>query len=241
MSHNLMNTWLANIKSDDIDGGLADNFDGSLSGLGSELGANTYNMSEALLALPSVFKQENGSRLKSGSSRSESSKQTSSLLQDQFSSISSPSLTLTLGKGSPLSLQNDLTMSSVHSLSLPSLQQHGDTLDHMNSEWVNLMTSMKLQEVDDNENRFQYVLCAATSPATRLTEETLTYLNQGQSYEIKLKQLKDAGDAEEHALKSIVRVVFHERRLQYMEKEQLEVWKLTRPGERIVDIGMTIQ
>lgn len=235
-----MNTWLANIKSDDIDGGLADNFDGSLSGLGSELGANTYNMSEALLALPSVFKQENGSRLKSGSSRSESSKQTSSLLQDQFSSISSPSLTLTLGKGSPLSLQNDLTMSSVHSLSLPSLQQHGDTLDHMNSEWVNLMTSMKLQEVDDNENRFQYVLCAATSPATRLTEETLTYLNQGQSYEIKLKQLKDAGDAEEHALKSIVRVVFHERRLQYMEKEQLEVWKLTRPGERIVDIDIPL-
>ena len=34
-----------------------------------------------------------------------------------------------------------------------------------------------------------------------------------------------------------MRVVFHERRLQYMEKEQLDVWKLTRPGERIVDIG----
>lgn len=44
MSHNLMNNWLANIKSDDIDGGLADDFDGSLSGLGVELGASTYNM-----------------------------------------------------------------------------------------------------------------------------------------------------------------------------------------------------
>ena len=39
------------------------------------------------------------------------------------------------------------------------------------------------------------------------------------------------------SFQSIVRVVFHERRLQYMEKEQLDVWKLTRPGERIVDIG----
>jgi len=39
------------------------------------------------------------------------------------------------------------------------------------------------------------------------------------------------------SVQSIVRVVFHERRLQYMEKEQLDVWKLTRPGERIVDIG----
>ena len=39
----------------------------------------------------------------------------------------------------------------------------------------------------DNENKilpFQYVLCAATSPAVKLHDETLTYLNQGQSYEI---------------------------------------------------------
>lgn len=39
--------------------------------------------------------------------------------------------------------------------------------------------------------RFQYVLGAATSMAIKLTEETLTYLNQGQSYELKLKKLGD--------------------------------------------------
>jgi len=38
---------------------------------------------------------------------------------------------------------------------------------------------------------FQYVLAAATSIATKVNEETLTYLNQGQSYEIKLKKLGD--------------------------------------------------
>lgn len=35
----------------------------------------------------------------------------------------------------------------------------------------------------DTENKilpFQYVLCAATSPAVKLHDETLTYLNQGQ-------------------------------------------------------------
>lgn len=35
----------------------------------------------------------------------------------------------------------------------------------------------------DNENKilpFQYVLCAATSPAVKLHDETLTYLNQGE-------------------------------------------------------------
>lgn len=39
--------------------------------------------------------------------------------------------------------------------------------------------------------RFQYVLAAATSIATKQNEDTLTYLNQGQSYEIKLKKLGD--------------------------------------------------
>lgn len=35
----------------------------------------------------------------------------------------------------------------------------------------------------ENENKilpFQYVLCAATSPAVKLHDETLTYLNQGE-------------------------------------------------------------
>jgi len=39
------------------------------------------------------------------------------------------------------------------------------------------------------------------------------------------------------AVQSVIRVVFHERRLQYMEREQLDIWRQTRPGERIVDIG----
>lgn len=30
--------------------------------------------------------------------------------------------------------------------------------------------------------RFQYILNAATSPATRMSEETLTYLNQGNAH-----------------------------------------------------------
>lgn len=39
-------------------------------------------------------------------------------------------------------------------------------------------------------------------------------------------------------LQSVVRVIFHERRLQYMEREQLTLWRQTRPGERILDIGI---
>lgn len=34
-------------------------------------------------------------------------------------------------------------------------------------------------ESESKNPPFQYVLCAATSPAVKLQEETLTYLNQG--------------------------------------------------------------
>jgi len=38
-------------------------------------------------------------------------------------------------------------------------------------------------------NKFQFILIAPTSPAVKLNEETLTYLNQGQNYELKLTKL----------------------------------------------------
>ena len=43
MSHSLSN-WINHIKADDIDGGLAADFDGSFSGLGADLSSSTYNM-----------------------------------------------------------------------------------------------------------------------------------------------------------------------------------------------------
>ncbi|AWP12736.1 putative transcription factor CP2-like 1 [Scophthalmus maximus] len=89
---------------------------------------------------------------------------------------------------------------------------------------------------------FQYVLCAATSPAVKQQEETLTYLNQGQSYEIRLlnRKLVEYTDISSKYVKSIVRVVFHDRRLQYMEHQQLEGWRWNRPGDRILDIDVPL-
>lgn len=37
-------------------------------------------------------------------------------------------------------------------------------------------------------------------------------------------------------LKTILRVCFHDRRLQYIEKELIEQWKDQRPSERILEI-----
>uniref|UniRef100_A0A8D2D0B1 Transcription factor CP2 n=1 Tax=Sciurus vulgaris TaxID=55149 RepID=A0A8D2D0B1_SCIVU len=141
-----------------IESGLVQDFDASLSGIGQELGAGAYSMSD-VLALP-IFKQEESN--------------------------------------------------------LP----------------------------PDNENEilpFQYVLCAATSPAVKLHDETLTYLNQGQSYEIRMLDNRKLGELPEingKLVKSIFRVVFHDRRLQYTEHQQLEGWRWNRPGDRILDIDI---
>ncbi|XP_055689943.1 transcription factor CP2-like protein 1 isoform X2 [Lutzomyia longipalpis] len=88
--------------------------------------------------------------------------------------------------------------------------------------------------------RFQYVLAAATSIATKSNEDTLTYLNQGQSYEIKLKKLGDLSPYRNKILRSIIKICFHERRLQYMEKEQMQQWQSSRPGERIVEVDVPL-
>uniref|UniRef100_A0A182WL00 Grh/CP2 DB domain-containing protein n=1 Tax=Anopheles minimus TaxID=112268 RepID=A0A182WL00_9DIPT len=92
----------------------------------------------------------------------------------------------------------------------------------------------------DDHNRFQYVLAAATSIATKNNEESLTYLNQGQSYEIKLKKLGDLSPFRGKILKSIIKICFHERRLQYMEREQMQLWQASRPGERILDVDIPL-
>ncbi|XP_041435040.1 transcription factor CP2-like protein 1 isoform X2 [Xenopus laevis] len=90
---------------------------------------------------------------------------------------------------------------------------------------------------------FQCILYAPSSPAIKLYEETLTYLNQGQSYEIRLlSNWKGIGDLSEgrRLLRSVVRVVFHDRRLQYSERQQLESWQLNHPGDRILDLDVPL-
>lgn len=96
-------------------------------------------------------------------------------------------------------------------------------------------------EAEAKHPPFQYVMCAATSPAVKLHDETLTYLNQGQSYEIRMLDNRKMGDVPEISgklVKSIIRVVFHDRRLQYTEHQQLEGWKWNRPGDRLLDLDI---
>lgn len=85
---------------------------------------------------------------------------------------------------------------------------------------------------------FEYTLQAATSVATKLHEETMTYLNQGQSYEIKLRKLPPIGNYKK--VRSVIRVGFYERRLQFQERELIDQWRAQRHLERILEIDVPL-
>ncbi|XP_047479167.1 transcription factor CP2-like protein 1 isoform X4 [Penaeus chinensis] len=247
---------------EDIDQGLAADFDDSLSGLGVDISTASYNMSEALLALPAVpiFKQEalspsgqdkhNTSSNPATFDESSQSNTTDRLFRllssDNLTDCPSPSIHQLLQQHiTPGITQGTTSHVTSHGASSSACLQ---TCHHSQQSTVQNNTSDSAQEsvtlsnhgMSYEDNRFQYILGAATSVATKVNEESLSYLNQGQSYEIKVKKLGDLTRCKGKFYHTIIRVCFHERHLQYMEKEQLESWRHMRPGERILEVDIPL-
>ncbi|KAL6423383.1 hypothetical protein ACFW04_010170 [Cataglyphis niger] len=185
--------------------------------------------SEALLTLPSltVFKQEAPSP--------ENQHNNPNLNHvSQRTIATAASNNGNVGSVEADSNNNGQAAASLHQLLYSSNEEYPptSTANHVSSSQ---------QGNDLNEDcRFQYVLAAATSIATKVNEETLTYLNQGQSYEIKLKKLGDLSAYRGKILKSTIRICFHERRLQYTEREQMLAWQRARPGERLLEVDVPL-
>lgn len=287
-----MNSRVAGWRLEDIDDNLAADFDGSLSGLGVDLSVASYNMSEALLALPTLtgFKQEapsppNGEHGRVGTNpsppqateRASSEGRTVTHLTGHGGDQSGYShpfqhmlhqhsggwsgqdsgggggggtvgggtgpITGGVGTGSASSLTSSSSNEGMSSSGGPHQQGGGggSTIVGTGNYHGEKYKYDRLNETDVNaDNRFQYVLAAATSIATKVNEESLTYLNQGQPYEIKMKKLGDLSNFRGKLLRSVVRLCFHERRLQYMEREQIAAWRMSRPGDRIVEIDVPL-
>ena len=72
--------------------------------------------------------------------------------------------------------------------------------------------------------RFQLVLMAPTSPAAKVNEESLTYLNQGQNYDLRLSYNNscEPPNAEPKMLLTIVRLCFWDRKLQEVEEDEIQ-------------------
>ncbi|XP_018313087.1 transcription factor CP2-like protein 1 isoform X3 [Mycetomoellerius zeteki] len=221
---------------------LAADFDGSLSALAaSDLAtavASYTNMSEALLTLPSltVFKQEAPSP-----ENQHNNPNLNHVSQRAINTV--PTSNGNVGSVEADSNNNGQTAASLHQLLYSSNEEYPPT-----STATNHVSSSQQGNELNEDCRFQYVLAAATSIATKVNEETLTYLNQGQSYEIKLKKLGDLSAYRGKILKghstflfqSTIRICFHERRLQYTEREQMLAWQRARPGERLLEVDVPL-
>ncbi|XP_018338024.1 PREDICTED: transcription factor CP2-like protein 1, partial [Trachymyrmex septentrionalis] len=213
---------------------LAADFDGSLSALAaSDLAtavASYTNMSEALLTLPSltVFKQEAPSP-----ENQHNNPNLNHVSQRAINTV--PTSNGNVGSVEADSNNNGQTAASLHQLLYSSNEEYPPT-----STTTNHVSSSQQGNELNEDCRFQYVLAAATSIATKVNEETLTYLNQGQSYEIKLKKLGDLSAYRGKILKSTIRICFHERRLQYTEREQMLAWQRARPGERLLEVDVPL-
>lgn len=239
-------------ESEDIDQGLAADLDDSLSGLGVDISTASYNMSEALLALSSVqqFKEE-------GNSSNQDKQSVTSSTPTTFDESSQTNTTDRLFKLLSSDSAPECSPPSIHQL----LQQHmlpntshvqgtsstttgghhmGGVSVTTGLEGVHDGVSLSPQPMGYEDNRFQYILGAATSVATKVNEESLSYLNQGQPYEVKVKKLGDLTSCRGKLYHSVVRVCFHERRLQYMERQQLDSWRQMRPGERILEVDIPL-
>ncbi|XP_063699434.1 transcription factor CP2 isoform X2 [Culicoides brevitarsis] len=92
----------------------------------------------------------------------------------------------------------------------------------------------------ESYGQFEYMLKAATAIGQKHNEDSLTYLNQGQSYEIKFKKTGDLGALRGKLLKSVIKICFYERRLQYMEKEQMRQWQETHPNDRVLELDVPL-
>lgn len=97
-----------------------------------------------------------------------------------------------------------------------------------------------LSGVDSSKHKFRYTLAAPISVATKLTEDTMTYLNQGQAYEIKLENITDVSEAKKGFMCSIINIGFQERHLQQAENELWQQWGQQRPSEKIFSVDMKL-
>nr|CAH8851216.1 unnamed protein product [Trichobilharzia regenti] len=89
-----------------------------------------------------------------------------------------------------------------------------------------------ISDADTSPQLFGNILVAPTSSVTRLGEASLTYLNQGQTYELKLN-LKTP---EITFIKTYIRVTFHDKQMELKEREYWNGWRQIHQGENLLDI-----
>ena len=89
-------------------------------------------------------------------------------------------------------------------------------------------------------SQFQFILNALTASSARINEETTTYLNQGQPYEIKFCDNSNKRDACPTIYRSVLRLCFCEKTLQQQERELMQKWLTEYHQSTLFDIDRNL-
>ncbi|KAI1302401.1 Transcription factor CP2 [Halotydeus destructor] len=99
--------------------------------------------------------------------------------------------------------------------------------------------SMKM-EMPGSTRAFHYTLGAPTAIGSKLGCNSMTYLNQSQSYEIRLKRINDINGYGGNMVRSSIRLSFTDRRLQFREREEVTHWQQNHPRDRMMDVDLPL-
>ncbi len=98
------------------------------------------------------------------------------------------------------------------------------------------------QQLSNQSSQFEFILNALTASSARINEETTTYLNQGQPYEIKFHVNNNSPS--ENLLpsiyRSILRICFWDKTLQSQERELMQKWFNEYQLSSLFDIDMNL-
>uniref|UniRef100_A0A5K3FZD1 CP2 domain-containing protein n=1 Tax=Mesocestoides corti TaxID=53468 RepID=A0A5K3FZD1_MESCO len=141
------------------------------------------------------------------------------------------------------SLDLDRTLLSLQSDVSDTMFNMSDALSALPSEFliINPEIDAQVSKRKSDESPYAHTtpltieLKAPTSPATLLSEDSLTYLNQDQPYAI---EISDAYGEEKILIRSVVRICFHQERMQIMEAQHLAFWQAHHQGERLLDLDL---
>ncbi|XP_065183318.1 upstream-binding protein 1-like [Sycon ciliatum] len=136
------------------------------------------------------------------------------------------------GSGVAMPVDGQLDLSALGADPTGGMGAYGDLL----SLPMFKMESLGFGEVDNGP---RYLLLAQTSPLTKMSDVSVTYLNKGQVYELTLEALGNCQSYRSGLIRTTIRVSFFimsEIIMRNQEQDQWEAWCSEHPGERIIEI-----
>jgi transcription factor CP2-like protein len=104
------------------------------------------------------------------------------------------------------------------------------------------MPPSSVQLTQSSSNQFEFILNALTASSARINEETTTYLNQGQPYEIKFR-INNNSPSENFLptiYRSTLRLCFWDKTLQNQEHDLMQKWLNEYHLSALFDIDMNL-